>query len=119
MKYYLLRDDMWVAERGDRWIFDCFKYQTENANSEFVDPPPEYMEPCTYPIDLHQDGQPTDFSSTMDPGNIPILSEKAKSALAGLPEVDEPYFHVVLEPVKIANKQVDQDYFVMIIETAD
>lgn len=117
MKYYLLRDDMWLDESADRWVFDRLKYETDKGNLEFVDPPLEYMEPCTYPIDLHRAGRETDFSFTMDSGNIPILSKKAKSALDGLREVDEPYHHVVLEPVKIENKQVDQDYFVMIIET--
>lgn len=108
---------MWLDESADRGVFDRLKHETENANFEFVEPPLEYMEPCTYPIDLHRDGRETDFSFTMDAGNIPILSKKAKSALIGLPEVDEPYHHVVLEPVKIENKQVDQDYYIMIIET--
>ncbi|MHA3916281.1 imm11 family protein [Halovulum sp. GXIMD14793] len=117
MKYYLLRDDMWLDQSAERWVFDCFKYETDRANFEFVDPPVEYMEPCTYPIDLHRDGVPTDFSFTMDSGNIPILSRTAVGALSGLAEVDEPYHHVVFEPVKIENKQVTQEYFVMIIET--
>ena len=86
MKYYLLRDDMWLDESADRWIFDRLKYETDKGNLEFVDPPLEYMEPCTYPIDLHRAGRETDFSFTMDSGNIPILSKKAKSALDGLPK---------------------------------
>jgi hypothetical protein len=117
MRYYLLKDDMWLDESGKRWIFDRFKYATDKANMEFVDPPVEQMEPCTYPIDLHCDGAETDFSFTMDSGNIPILSEKAKNALTGLAEIDEPYRHVVIEPIRIDNKDVAGNFFVMIIET--
>lgn len=117
MKFFLLRDDMWLEKSSRRWMFGRFKHETVKANFEFVDPPVEYMEPCTYPIDLFRDGLQTDFSFTMDAGNIPILSEKARSALLGLPEIDEPYCHVVLEPIRIENKLVDQNYFVMIIET--
>lgn len=117
MKFFLLRDDMWLEQSSKRWIFDRFKHETKKANFEFVDPPVEYMEPCTYPIDLHRDGLQTDFSFTLDSGNIPILSDRAKNALSGLPEIDEPYHHVVLEPIRIENKQTDQDYYVMIIET--
>jgi hypothetical protein len=42
----------------------------------------------------------TSFSFTMDSRDIPVLSEKAKNAPSGLPEVEEPYKHVVLEPIK-------------------
>ena len=117
MRYYLLQDNMWLDESVNRWIFDSFKYPTDKANMEFVDPPVEYMEPCTYSIDLYRDGKTTDFSFTMDSGNIPILSEKAKNALSGLSEVEEPYKHVVIEPIKIDNKIVKDNYYVMIIET--
>ncbi len=117
MRYYLLQDDMWFEESSKRWMFDCLKHATDKANLEFIDPPVEYMEPCTYPIDLHRDGVETDFSFTMDSGNIPILSDKAKNALAGLPEIEELYRHVVIEPIRIDNKDVAGDYFVMIIET--
>lgn len=117
MRFYLLRDDMWLEKSSKRWIFDRFKYPTARANFEFVDPPTEYMEPCIYPIDLRRDGLPTDFSFTMDSGNVPIISEKARSALSGLPEIEDPFRNVVIEPIRIENKNVDQDYFVMIIET--
>lgn len=117
MKYYLLRDDMWQDSSSNRWIFDHLKYPTNTGNFEFIDPPVEYMEPCTYPIDIFRDGFETDFSFTMDAGNIPILSQKAKDALTGLAEVDELYSHVVLEPVSIENRDVSGSYYVMIIET--
>ena len=117
MKYYLLQDDMWLDESSKKWIFDHFKYATDKIIREFVNPPAEYMEPCTYPIDLFRDGVETDFSFTMDHGNIPILSEKAKDALAGLPEIEKPCRHVVIEPIRIDNKNVRGNYYVMIIET--
>ncbi|WP_312531721.1 imm11 family protein [Paracoccus sp. (in: a-proteobacteria)] len=117
MKYFRLVDDMWEETSQDRWIFGRFKYETERANYEFIDPPIEYMAPCTYPIELRREGKPTDFSFTMDPGNVPILSTKAKNALAGIPEVDRPYHDVVIEPICIENTKVVGTYFVMIIET--
>ena len=117
MNYYLLKDDMWDDGSSERWIFNNIKYGRGGSNYDFIDPPVEYMEPCTYPVDLYRDGASTDFSFTMDSGNIPILSEKARTALLGLPEVDEPYKNVVLEPVIIDNKIVDNNYYIMIIET--
>lgn len=110
MKYYLLRSDMfntgkWTlgdVHNVDNWLFS--------------DPTPYFMEPGEYTIDVFQDGEELDYNESAAFG-VPVLSIKAKNALIGLPEVDEPYYHVVLEPVKIENKQVDQDYFVMIIET--
>ncbi|WP_198338266.1 imm11 family protein [Labrenzia sp. VG12] len=80
------------------------------------DPTPYFMEPGEYTIDVIQDGEELDSNESAAFG-VPVLSIKAKNSLIGLPEVDEPYYHVVLEPVKIENKQVDQDHFVMIIET--
>jgi len=91
MTYYLLKDDMWLEESSDRWIFDRFKYASDRGNIEFIDPPIEYMEPCTYSIDLYRKGRETDFSFTMDSGNIPIVSKKVTSSLKGLNEIDEPY----------------------------
>lgn len=122
MRYYLLRDDRYgllreTEQSARRWLFGKFKYGTVEQNRAFVDPHVSYMEPCTYPIDLYRDGERTDFSFTMDFGCVPILSEKAKDALAGLPEVDEPYKHVVIEPIRIDNKEVAEQYYVMIIET--
>lgn len=128
MKYYLIRDDVRLDEGPEkRWKFDRFWFgaldekgnmvvdSTDNWN--FIDPTVGEMEPCTYPINLHRDGIKTDFNFTMDVDSIPILSEKAKNALAGLPEIDKPYCHVVLEPVEIDNKNVAGNYYVMIIET--
>ena len=123
MRYYLLRDYMdglllETSQSAKLWVFDEFKYESfANANRAFVDPPVTYMEPCTYAIDLYRDGEHTDFSFSMDNGCVPILSEKAKNALAGLPEVDEPYKHVVIEPIVIENTEVAENYYVMIIET--
>jgi hypothetical protein len=56
MRYYLLQDDMWLNESANRWVFDSFKYATDKANIAFINPLVEYLEPCTYPIDLHRDG---------------------------------------------------------------
>lgn len=108
---------MWLEESEDRWIFDSFKYASDNANFEFIDPPDGYMEPCTYPIDLYRAGRKTDFSFTMDSGNIPVVSQRFRDALQGLAEVDKPYEHVVFEPVQIDNVQTKENYFVMIIDT--
>ena len=38
---------MWLDKSSKRWIFDHFKYATDKINREFVNPPAEYMEPCT------------------------------------------------------------------------
>ena len=116
MNYYILRDDMQLYETSNRWMFSNFKYATPRTNRGFVNPPTEYMEPRTYPIDLFQDGVETDFNFTRVHG-IPILSEKAKKALAGLPEIEEPRRHVVIEPVWIDNREVVSNYYVMIVET--
>ena len=84
-------------------------------NWRFKNPSAEEMEPCTYTLDLYQDGKELDYSELSTYG-VPIVSSKFKQALVGIPEVDEPYKHVVFEPVNIAGKEVTQDYFVMIVE---
>ncbi len=117
MRYYLIQDDMWLDESSDRWIFDRLKHEGPSANYEYVDPPAEFMEPCIYPVDLYRIGKATDFSFTMDSGNIPIVSEKVVLALKGLKEIDEPYRFVVFERVEVENYKITDPYFVMIIET--
>ena len=42
---------------------------------------------------------------------------KAVRSLAGSPEVDEPYCHVVFETVQVEGASTCGDYFLMIIET--
>ena len=121
MKYYLLKENIRLDEcPRKRWKFDRLRFAVLDENGDLVpgdgdnwnliDPPAGGMEPCTYPIDLHRDGVKTDFNLTMDPGNIPILGEKAKNALAGLPEIEEPYSHVVLEPVLGRNDPIVSIY---------
>ncbi|GLH47039.1 hypothetical protein RS3R2_07190 [Pseudomonas lactis] len=73
------------------------------------------MEPGTYTLDVRFDGKEVDYSLA-GYASVPVLSERAKNSLAGLPEIDEPYQHVVFEPVKINNKVVCQSCFLMIIE---
>jgi hypothetical protein len=110
MKYYLLRDDL---EFSSRW----FLGDVQNVdNWGFNDPTPYFMEPAIYTLDVYRKGTEMDYTSTEAFG-VPVLSKKAKDALSGLPEIDEPYYHTVLEPVNIEGMSVEQDYFVMIIET--
>ncbi|WP_367861147.1 hypothetical protein [Pseudomonas brassicacearum] len=49
--------------------------------------------------------------------SVPVLSEKAREALVGIPDVDEPYMNVVLEPVTVAGEQAHDRHYVMIVET--
>lgn len=110
MKYYLLRDDL---EFASRWFLGDI-HNVDNWG--FSDPTPYFMEPAIYTLDVYRKGTTMDFTATEAFG-VPVLSRKAKDALSGLPEVEEPYYHTVLEPVNIEGMLVDQDYFVMIIET--
>ena len=82
----------------------------------FSDPPVDFMEPCNYIAEVDQDGRELDFT-TSGYADVPVVSEKVKEALSGLPEIDEPYKHVVLEPVRFTSETVRNKYFVMIIET--
>lgn len=110
MQYYLLRDDIDFPRRwylGDVPDFD---------NWRFRDPNVEDMEPCTYRIEVYQDGKSLDFTLSEAYG-VPVLSSRARDSLVGLPEVDEPYKHVVLEPVLVEGKSVEQEFYIMIIET--
>ncbi|WP_371875300.1 imm11 family protein [Pseudomonas tolaasii] len=110
MRYYWLRPQF--AMPG-KWVLGNIGHVD---NWLFRHPPAEFMEPCTYTLDVLHDGAERDYS-VAGYASVPVLSKRAYEALAGLPEVDEPYHHVVLEPVRIANKAVSQDYFVMVIET--
>lgn len=109
MKYYLLSDDINFSKR---WYLGDVRHI---ENWLFVEPPLEFMEPCTYTIDVFQDGNQMDYTEAN--GSVPILSHAVKKALEGIPEIDEPYSNVVIEPMVIGNKEVDNDYFVMIVET--
>ena len=110
MKYFLLRDDI---DFRNRWYLGDIRHVD---NWGFICPTPFFMEPSLYTLDVFQTGDPMDFTLTEAYG-VPILSQKAKDSLSGLPEIDEPYYHTVLEPVKIEGIKVDQDYYLMVVET--
>ena len=112
MKYYVLRQDM-SNDRANGWYFGAIRHLD---NWRFIEPHIEDMEPCTYTVNIFQDGNELDFSQ-LATISVPIVSKKFKQALAGLWEVDEPYKNIVMEPVVIAGKEGKQDYFVMIVET--
>lgn len=112
MKYYILRQNM-NNDRAKGWYLGDFRHID---NWRFIDPGVEEMEPCTYTVDIYQDGDELDFSQ-LTTVSVPIVSQKFKQALAGLREVDEPYKNIVMEPVVVVGKEVKQDYFVMIVET--
>lgn len=110
MRYYLLRDDVNIKGRWHLAAIDnC-------DNWRFSDPPVEFMEPCTYCASVKYPGVQLDYSLA-GYASVPVVSETFKNALSGLAEVDEPYYHVVFEPVKISNTKLSKNYFVMIIET--
>ncbi|CAI8817198.1 MULTISPECIES: imm11 family protein [Pseudomonas] len=110
MKYYLLREDVQFPER---WYLGDIKHCN---NWLFIDPPSEYMEPCTYALEVLEEGVSLDFSLA-GYASVPILSEKARDALVGIPDVDEPYMNVVLEPVTVAGEHAHDRHYVMIVET--
>ncbi|PHX36985.1 hypothetical protein AO263_21825 [Pseudomonas sp. NZIPFR-PS5] len=109
MKYYLMRQDVTVC---DKWVLGDVKHVN---NWHFSDPPVNFMEPGTYTLDVKFDGREVDYSLAGYAG-VPVLSEKARNSLVGLREVDEPYRDVIFAPVEISNKEVCQNYFLMIIE---
>jgi hypothetical protein len=108
MKYYLMREDTNIP---NRWYLGDIKHCD---NWLFTDPPVEYMEPCTYEIEMQSNGVDLDFSLA-GYASVPILSHKAKDSLIGIFDFDEPFRHVVLEPAKIAGRQ--ERFYVMIVET--
>lgn len=110
MKYYLLRQDFSIPEK---WVLGDVRH-VDNWN--FSNPPVNFMEPGRYTLDVRFEGVETDYS-VAGYASVPVLSEKARNSLVGLPEVDQPYQNVVFEPVEIEGKQVFQNYFLMIIET--
>ncbi|MGY2375552.1 imm11 family protein [Pseudomonas sp. SDO524_S393] len=110
MKYYWLRQQIGIP---GKWVLGNVRHVD---NWHFRNPPVNFMEPGRYTLDVLSDGLEMDYSLA-GYASVPVLSAKAVAALAGLPEVDEPYYHVVLEPVTIEGKAVGQDYCVMVIET--
>ncbi|WP_046269472.1 imm11 family protein [Pseudomonas syringae] len=108
MKYYLLREDTDVY---NRWYLGGIKHCN---NWFFTDPPVEYMEPCTYEVEMQSDGVALDFSLA-GYASVPIVSDKIKKSLVGISDFDEPFRNVVLEPAKIAGHQ--DGFYVMIVET--
>ncbi|SDX79565.1 hypothetical protein SAMN05444064_1544 [Pseudomonas syringae] len=110
MKYYLLRQELSVSEK---WVLGDVRHV---GNWNFINPPVNFMEPGRYALDLRFDGIEVDYSLA-GYASVPVLSERARNSLIGLPEVDQPYQNVVFEPVDIEVKQVSQSYFIMIIET--
>lgn len=97
----------------DKWVLGDVHHVD---NWHFSDPPVNFMEPGIYTLDVRFDGTEVDYSLA-GYASVPVLSEKARNSLVGLPEVDERYRNVVFEPVKISNRIVRQNYFLMIIET--
>jgi len=81
----------------------------------FIEPHPQYMEPGRHVLDVYAIGLEVDYSLAGYAG-VPVLSKAAVRALDGLPEVDIPYVGVVFNPVEIVGQDVNDDYYVMIIE---
>ncbi|MCO7573528.1 hypothetical protein NJH78_26410 [Pseudomonas chlororaphis] len=110
MKYYLLRQDLSLSEK---WVLGDVRHVD---NWKFSAPAVNFMEPGRYTLDIRFDGVEVDYSLA-GYASVPVLSERARDSLIGLPEVDQPYQNVVFEPVDIEGKQVSKNYFLMIIET--
>ncbi|TVT49873.1 MAG: hypothetical protein FHK82_16860 [Sedimenticola thiotaurini] len=110
MRYFLLHTDTFYP---NKWVLGDVRHVD---NWSLTNPTPYFMEPGTYTIDVYQDGEELDYNENAAYA-VPVLSRKARDSLIGLPEIDEPYHHVVLEPLIIEGRGVAQDYFVMIIET--
>ena len=109
MNFFLMRPDLssvGVWSLGD----------IRNVNNWIlIQPTPQYMEPGRHVLDVDVNGVETDYSLAGYAG-VPILSEKAVRALAGIPEVDKPYVGVVFNPVEIVGQNVSCDYYAMIDE---
>lgn len=110
MNYYLLRQDISVPEK---WVLGDVRHVD---NWHFSNPPVNFMEPGRYTLDVRSDGREIDYSLA-GYASVPVLSEKARNSLVGLADLDQPYEHVVFEPLDIDGKEVTQRYFLMIIET--
>lgn len=111
MKYYRIRPD--ISGCPSRWVLG--ENQGED-NWWFMDPPADFMEPMKYKLGVSICGEEVDYSLAGYAG-VPVVSDRVRGALAGVPEVDEPYKLVVLAPVAIEGRDVAQNYFVMIVET--
>ncbi|WP_282295042.1 DUF1629 domain-containing protein [Stenotrophomonas sp. PS02289] len=110
MKYFRIHPDLAMRQR---WILGDIRYAD---NWSFLDPPVERMEPCCYALDLHFDGVAVDFT-VAGSASVPIVSARFCDALAGLPEIEEPYTNTVMEPVSIEGASGVAEYFVMIVES--
>ncbi|WP_082428731.1 imm11 family protein, partial [Pseudomonas syringae pv. coryli] len=95
----------------NRWYLGGIKHCN---NWFFTDPPVEYMEPCTYEVEMQSDGIALDFSLA-GYASVPVVSDKVKKSLVGISDFDESFRNVVLEPAKIAGHQ--DGFYVMIVET--
>ncbi|WP_300445238.1 DUF1629 domain-containing protein [uncultured Mameliella sp.] len=110
MRYYLLNDDKHFP---DRWFLGAIEHAD---NWRFLKPEMQDMEPGRYTLHLQREGTPMDYTQTLLYG-LPVLSEKARNSLRGIPEVDEPFKNVVMEPVDINGGPWATLYYLMIVET--
>ena len=110
MNYYLLRDDPHVS---CRWQLGTIEHLD---NWRLLKPDPVDMEPGRYHLQMRSPGVPLDYTHTLLYG-LPVLSDTARDALLGLPEVDEPYANVVMQPLEIDGGPWRNDYFLMVVET--
>ena len=110
MKYFRIRPDMSIAER---WTLGNINHVD---NWLFIDPPVNFMEPGTYSLDLVNCGVEVDYSLA-GYASVPVVSARFRDALVGLPEFDEPYMNVVVEPLIIEGQNVRGEYSVLIVET--
>ena len=109
MRYYLLNDDKHFP---GRWFLGAIEHAD---NWRFLKPDMQDMEPGRYSLPVKREGIPMDYTQTLLYG-LPVLSKKARDSLRGIPEVDEPFMNVVMEPVDIKGGPRGTVYYLMIVE---
>lgn len=110
MKYFQVWPDMNVI---GRWILGDVRHLN---NWDLIKPPNWLMEPGHFQLDVTQQGHEMDYSFA-GYACVTVVSDAFRTALAGLPEVDEPYRSVVMESVSINGQEVGGSYFLLIVET--
>lgn len=110
MKYFRVWPDVDIQ---GRWHLGDIRHTN---NWFLINPIVEFMEPGDYELDVSVQGLEMDHSFA-GYADASVVSEKFRSAVADLPEVSEPYKNVVMERVFIEGQDVQQSYFMMIVET--
>ncbi len=112
MKFFLLRDDINFKQR---WYLGSIKYVN---NWFFIEPPVEFMEPCTYEIEIYREGKTMDFTNIESSGAPPVVSKKFVDSVKGFKEISKPYCGTVFQPLKFSDHEfLDQQFYVMVTET--